>query len=130
MQLVLKHCLVQRTILDSPKGRRNRGEGLELENTGEGSMGEKSGKLRGRPKALNRRKGIQLESNFYFVAHPVPFQCSMAERQKEMTGCYNEGDIVMGKTCLLHWQADSLPLSHLGSHIYIHTYRHTYIHTW
>ena len=93
-------------------------------------MGEKSGKLRGRPKALNRRKGVQLESNFYFVAPPVPFQCSMAERQKEMTGCYNEGDIVMGKTCLLHWQADSLPLSHLGSHIYIHTYRHTYIHTW
>ena len=76
-------------------------------------MGEKSGKLRGRPKTLNRRKGIQLESNFYFVAHPPG---NMAEPQKERTGWYNEGDIVMGKTCLLHWQADSLPLSHLGSH--------------
>ena len=32
---------------------------------------------------------------------------------------------------LLHWQVDSLPLSHLGGHIYryIHTHTHTHTHT-
>jgi len=36
--------------------------------------------------------------------------------------------------CLLHWQADSLPLGHLGSRMYIlcvciHTHTHTHTHT-
>ena len=30
--------------------------------------------------------------------------------------------------CLLHWQMDSLPLTHLGSP-YIHTHTHTHTHT-
>ena len=90
---------------------------------------------------LNHFSHVWLFMTLWTVAHQAPMSMEFSS-QEHWSGLLCPPDLpdLQFNPCrgsqfdhllhLLHWQADSLPLSHLGSpHIYIHTHIYVYIHT-
>ena len=68
-----------------------------------------------------RCAGIQLFTTQWTVTHPAPLSMGLSRQEYWSQLAFPlQGDLPdsgwnLGFLCLLHWQVDSLPLSHLGS---------------
>ena len=75
---------------------------------------------------------VRLFATPWTVAHKAPLSMgSFGQEYWSKLPFLSPGDLpnpgIKPLLCLLHWQAYSLPLSHLGipyTHIYVHTYIH------